>query len=174
LVINEIHADPHPSLGDANGDGIVDFSEDVFIEVVNPLENDLDISGWKLRDVISVRHTFPSGSIIPSRCAVLVFGGGEPVGNFGNSLVQLATSGGLSLGPSGDSVSLVDSNGVLVTSYSYGVEASDSQSLTRSPDILGSEPLVKHSTAEGSGGALFSPGTRVDGYLFDGCPSSNR
>jgi hypothetical protein len=53
-----------------------------------------------------------------------------------------------------------------VFSFIYGLEAGDNQSITRSPDITGGEPLIKHSQAEGSAGALFSPGTRLDGTLF--------
>jgi len=54
------------------------------------------------------------------------------------------------------------------------LEGGESQSLTRSPDVTGLEPLVKHSTAAGSEGSLFSPGTKVDGYPFEGCPGAGR
>lgn len=175
LVINEIHADPHLTLGDANGDGHVDMLEDVFIEIVNALEVNLDISGWALKDDSAiVRHTFPSGSLVLSGCSVVVFGGGTPVGTFGHSLVQLASTGELKLNQKWGIVTLVDANDATVATYSYGSEGGDDQSITRSPDVSGPEPLVKHTTAEGSGGRLFSPGTKVDGSFFEGCTGRGR
>jgi hypothetical protein len=171
LVINEILAEPHLALGDANGDGSVQLTEDVFIEIVNRLETSLDIGGWVLRDLTAVRHAFPAGTVIPSGCTVVVFGGGEPTGTFGNSLVQVASTGDLSLAVSGDILTLLNTSLVPVASYGYGGEASDSQSITRYPDITGPEPLVKHSTVAASGGSLFSPGTKVDGSAFEGCGS---
>ena len=35
FVINEIHADPDGTLGDANNDGTANFSDDEFVEIVN-------------------------------------------------------------------------------------------------------------------------------------------
>jgi predicted extracellular nuclease len=57
-----------------------------------------------------------------------------------------------------------------VVATGYGSEGGGNQSLTRDPDLFGAEPLVRHTTATGSDGALFSPGTRIDGSQFDGCP----
>jgi hypothetical protein len=167
-VINEMHADPAGDLpGDANGDGIRDFSDDEFIEIVNTDASDLDISGWTVADGALVRHTFPAGTVVPSGCSIVVFGGGVPTGAFGNSLVQTASSGALGLNNSGDTVTLNDGFSDVV-SAGYGSEGSDNQSLTLDPD-LGLPPYVKHSEATGSGGALYSPGTLIDGSQFSGC-----
>ncbi|NIA27781.1 MAG: hypothetical protein GWP02_06965, partial [Desulfobulbaceae bacterium] len=57
-----------------------------------------------------------------------------------------------------------------IVSVGYGGEGGSNQSLTLDPDVTGSLPLIKHTSAAGSDGALFSPGTRVDGSQFDGCP----
>ena len=170
MVINEIHADPALLIGDANGDGIVDGVEDEFVEIVNNTPASVDLSGWTLADGLGTRHTFPAGSILISGCSVLVFGGGSPTGSFGNSLVQVSSSGTLGLNGLGDMITLYNLASIVVASYSYGLEGGDDQSLTRAPDIIGGEPLVKHSLAEGSGGAIFSPGTRLDGIPFGGCP----
>ena len=169
-VINEIHADPASGLsGDANGDGTRNGAGDEFVEIVNNTGSDADISGWTLADGFSVRHTFPSGSVVYDGCSVVVFGGGEPSGGFGNSLVQMASGGSLGLNNGGDDVTL--GNGTSnVSTASYGSEGGDNQSLTLDPDIDGALPYAKHSTASGSGGALFSPGTKLDGTQFDGCP----
>jgi len=77
--------------------------------------------------------------------------------------VQTASSGGLGLNNSGDTVTLNDgvTDQDIVT---YASEAGDNQSLTRDPDISGS--FVKHTTATNSVGAAFSPGTRIDGSSF--------
>jgi hypothetical protein len=168
-VINEIHADPDAIHGDANGDGVLDVIEDEFIEIINITGSTVDLSGWQLSDSYRVRHTLEQGSQIPNGCAILVFGGGSPSGSFGGSLVQIASSGTLALNNSGDTLTLYDLSNQAVISYTYGTEAGDNQSLTRDPDISGPVPLVKHSTATGSDGALYSPGTRIDGTTFYGC-----
>jgi len=169
LVINEIHADPHPTLGDANQDGLLDAQEDEFIEIVNTTGASLDLSGWLIRDVIDVRHIFPPGSLLAQGCAVLVFGGGAPAGSFGGSLVQVASSGELALNNTGDTLTVLNPASTPVTQVIYGIDASDDQSITRLPDIIGSV-WVKHSQAAGSNGSLYSPGTRLDGLPFEDCP----
>lgn len=173
IVINEILADPDAIGGDANGDGIVNSSQDEFVEIVNNDATSLNISGWTLSDAVGVRHTFPSGTVIPAGCSVVVFAGGAPTGTFGHSLVQVASSGQLGLNNAGDTVTL--NNGVgNMASYTFGAEGGDNQSLTRDPDVTGGEPLVKHTTATGSGGTLHSPGTKIDGSQFPGCPAEKK
>ena len=168
VVINEIHADPASGdPGDANGDGIRDFSSDEFIELVNIGSSDLDVSGWTLADGVGVRHEFPPGSIVQSGCAVVVFGGNTPVGSFGGALVQIASSGALSLNNGGDTIVLTDPATGTV-SAAYGGEGGADQSLTRDPDVTGMT-FVQHTSAIGAGGALYSPGTRIDGSQFAGC-----
>jgi predicted extracellular nuclease len=167
LVINELHADPAANLpGDANGDGVRDFSDDEFVEIVNSGETDFDVSGWTLSDGASLRHTFPDGSIIEDGCAVVVFGGGIPTGIFGGALVQTASNGSVGFNNGGDTVTLT--NGVSTFEVVYGSEGGNDQSLTLSPDITG-ESFVRHSTIETADGALFSPGTQLDGSKFVGC-----
>ncbi|MGB5660888.1 MAG: lamin tail domain-containing protein, partial [Thermoanaerobaculia bacterium] len=167
IVINEIHADPAADLaGDANGDGVRDFSDDEFVEIVNATGAPLDLSDWTLSDGFEVRHTFPLGTVIADQCGIVVFGGGSPTGSFGSMIVQVASTGSLGLNNSGDTITLNDGVGDVV-SVTYGGEGGDNQSLTRDPDITGG--FVKHSVATGSGGTLFSPGTRIDGSDFGGC-----
>lgn len=174
VVINELHADPDPAQGDANGDGVINIYDDEFIEIVNTAGIPLDFSNASLNDAQGLRHTFPPGSVVGDGCVILVFGGGTPAGGFGGSLVQVASSGMLGMNNAGDTLTLYDSTGVEIAAYTYGTEGGDNQSLTRSPDISGPDPLVKHSVAAGSGGALFSPGTGVDGTMFPGCAGPNR
>lgn len=170
LVINEIHAEPAPGVGDANHDGEVSLVEDEFLEFVNSTGAPLDLSGWAIRDGVSIRHQFPAGTQLPFGCSVLVFGGGLPQGDFGHSVVQVASTGDLSLNDRGDTLVLIDNEGNSWAYYAYGEEANDEQSITRDPDIFGADPLVKHTLAEGSLGAIFSPGTRINGLAFTGCP----
>ncbi len=169
ITINEILADPAGDLtGDANGDGVRDSGADEFVEIVNTTGGALDVSGWTLADGFTVRHTFPAGSVIPSQCAIVVFGGGVPTGDFGNAIVQTASGGSLGLNNSGDTITINDTvEDVLV--LGYGSAGGDDQSITRDPDVTGPS-LVRHSQIAASGGALFSPGSRVDGSQFAGCP----
>jgi len=97
-IINEIHADPDALAGDANGDGLINTDDDEFLEIINNTGTSADISGWTLSDNIGVRHTFPAGTELPNRCAVVVFGGGTPTGLFGDALVQSTGSLGLNNG----------------------------------------------------------------------------
>ncbi len=168
-IVNEIGADPDSSDGDANGDGDAHYSQDEFVEIVNDTNNAMDISGWTLADGYKVRHTFPAGSVVPGGCSVVVFGGGEPTGMFGNSLVQTASEGSLGLNNGGDDITLNNGSKDLFT-VSYGGEGGDNQSITLDPDVTGVPPYTKHTIAAGSGGTLFSPGTRIDSSQFDGCP----
>lgn len=167
VVINEFQADPAGDItGDANGDGTRDSSDDEFIEIVNISGADLDISGWSLSDAVQLRHTFPSNSIIPADCSVVVFGGGTPTGSFGGAVVQTASSGAVGLNNGGDTITLEDGASSTLEVV-YGSEGGNNQSLTREPDITGS--FVLHSDAAASGGALYSPGTMLDGTPFSGC-----
>ena len=168
LLINEFLADPAGDLGgDANGDGVRDGAADEFVEIVNTTDVPVDISGWTLSDAVGVRHTFPAGTVVEAQCGAVVFGGGTPNGAFGFTVVQTASGGFLGLNNGGDTVTLADNSGTVVAEETYGSEGGNNQSLTRDPDFTGS--FVPHSTAMGSGGALFSPGTKVDGTAFTGC-----
>ncbi len=176
-VINEIHADPAADsnctafglpagCGDANGDGVRNSSDDEFVEIYNATGVDQDISGWTIADGFGVRHTFPANTIIPADCVALVFGG-SAIGQFGGAVAQGASTGALGFNNSGDTITVATDLAAVVAAQSYGSEGGNNQSLTRSPDIGG--PFTAHTTAAGSLGAVFSPGTRVDGTTFGGC-----
>jgi len=168
IVLNEVHADPDPNLGDANNDGLVHSDDDEFLEFVNIGELDLDLSGWSISDSLKIRYIFPDGTILKGGCAVVVFGGGDSQGEFGAS--QVFSAGSLGLNNAGDSIFLRDDGDEDKLYYQYGPEGGENQSLTRSPDIDGEFPLVLHSEAAGSHDVLYSPGTRLDGSIFEGCP----
>lgn len=169
LIVHEIHADPHSTLGDANGDGTVNTTNDEFVELVNTGYVPLDISGYTISDALNVRHTFAANTVIPAREAVVVFAGGTPTGSFGNAaangLVFTASTGQLSLNNTGDTVTVKNASAVVVQSVVYGSTANNDQSLTRSPDSTNTA-LVKHTLATGSGGSRFSPGKKVGGGAF--------
>lgn len=165
IVINEFLADP-TGAGDANGDGTEDGTDDEFIELVNNSSSDVDLSGWRLSDNgTDIQHTFPDGTVLSANRAIVVFAGGNPTGDFGGALVQ--TSGGLSLNNAGDNPTLLDDQGTVIQSISYGgtdePDGTD-QSITRDPDKTGN--FVNYTDAPGSTGSPFSPGTQIDGTAF--------
>ncbi|MEO0346430.1 MAG: ExeM/NucH family extracellular endonuclease [Pseudomonadota bacterium] len=164
VIINEINADPDSTLGDANGDGTPQFSDDEFVEIVNVTGAALDLSGWEIADGFTTRHVFPAGTVIDDQCAIIVFGGGAPAGSFGGAQAQTASSGALGLNNGGDTVTLSTATTEVAASESYGSAGGNNQSLTRAPDLTGS--FVQHSTVAD---ALFSPGTTLDGTPFAGC-----
>jgi hypothetical protein len=165
IILNEIHADPHPEFGDANGDGEIDSDDDEFLEIVNVGEDPFDLSGWEISDEVRVRFSFPLNTILSGRGAVVVFGGGNPEGEFGGSLVFAC--GSLGLNNTGDTLYIRDDQGGLRIQFTFGSEANQDQSLTRDPDLSGVPPFTIHSEASSAGGSLYSPGTRMDGSRFE-------
>ena len=165
FVINEINADPDATLGDANGDGIAHYGDDEFVELVNASGGDIDMSAWTLSDGFGLRHTFPLGTIAGDGCAVVIFGGGTPTGDFGGAIVMVSSSATLGLNNGGDTITIADADGNVQLEVVYG-SAGNNQSLTLNPDVYGIE-YANHSDVAPDG-ALFSPGTRVDGVGFGG------
>jgi Lamin Tail Domain/Calx-beta domain len=142
LVLNEIHADPHLTQGDANGDGVVSSDGDEFLELVNVTGKPLALGGVTISDGLAARYTFPDAEVLAPGCAVVVFGG-------------------LVLNNGGDTVS-IGLGDTTLTSVTYGLEGGQDQSLTRAPDLIGG--FVLHFTANPD--ARFSPGRKTDGSAF--------
>jgi hypothetical protein len=168
ILLNEINADPDPILGDANNDGQVHSDDDEFLEFVNIKDKDLDLSGWAISDSLRTRFIFPEGSVLKPGCPVVVFGGGDPQGDFMTG--KIFTAGSLGLNNTGDTIFLRDTGGEDRLVYQYGLEGGQNQSLTRSPDISGNLPLVPHGEVAESLGVLYSPGLMLDGSVFQECP----
>ncbi len=165
LIINEVNYDPADGLaGDANGDGVREANQDEFVEIYND-SLPFDISGFTLSDASQVRHTFPAGTIVPSRGVIVVFGGGTPTGSFGGALVQTATGGQLNLNNAGDMLTLRDAAGNTIAVFDVTpLSDNPNEAYTRDPDITGA--FIQHSAVPAANGALFSPGTRVNGSNF--------
>jgi len=177
VIFNEVLSDGTTN-GDANGDGNTDAMEDEFAELVNVSSQAADLAGWTLveTDWASAlpRHTFAPGTVLDPGDAIVIFGGGDPpvstsVVTFGVS--NAADPGipfGLDLDDAGDQLQLLDETGLLVAVFAYGDEggtpAVSDESMTRDPDLVGG--FLGHTTATGSAGAVFSPGTRTDGSPF--------
>jgi hypothetical protein len=166
FIVNEVLYDPPSGIaGDANGDGTRHPHEDGFIEFYNSgLE--IDLSGYTVSDSSQLRHTFPSGSIIPSNGVLVLFGGGNPSGDFGNSIIQTASEGTLNMNNAGDLMTMSDPSGN--TFLTFDIEPlsnNPDESYTRSPDIAG-ETFEQHSSIATANGALFSPGHKLDGTDF--------
>ncbi|MDF1564740.1 MAG: lamin tail domain-containing protein [Deltaproteobacteria bacterium] len=161
LVINELLADPSPTLGDANCDGLISSGEDEFVEIVNVSGVDLDLGGVSLWDGTAQRHTFLSVGL-PAGGVMVVFGGGTP-SCLWPANVQVQTAGSLGLNNAGDTVSLLDPLSVVLDSVTYPLPAGDADtSITRYPDLTGT--FVQHATTPA--GLPHSPGRRVDGAAF--------
>lgn len=177
IVINEVYYDVAADLaGDANNDGVRGEPEDEFIEIVNTGATAVDISGFTLSDDDGGDFAFPSGTSLAAGQAAVLFGGGTPTGTFGGALVFTDDGSiGSGLGNSGDLIELRNASGGLVASMGYEGAGSDGsatdESLTRDPDLTGA--FTAHSGASGAGGALFSPGTQIDGSAFGGGGSSS-
>ncbi|HEY0004584.1 MAG TPA: lamin tail domain-containing protein [Pyrinomonadaceae bacterium] len=194
LVINELLADVPPDNlstaniieGDANRDGIRSADDDEFIELFNPSDAAVDLSGLRLYDsgTATPRFTFPANtSLAPGRAAVIFGGGLPPAGEtaFGGALLLTVANSStqtstLSLNDAGDTVTLRLSDGnaeLILASLTYGsggpIAAPSDQSLTRSPDAEVNHLVADfgpHASSINSAGRIFSPGTRSDGTPF--------
>ncbi|MER6091352.1 lamin tail domain-containing protein [Streptomyces bluensis] len=106
----------------------------------------ISIAGWTVRDGSGVRHTFAAGTTLQPGKAITVFGGASSIP--GGIVAVAASTGGLNLANSGDSVSLRDSAGATIQSMSYSstLANSDGVSINRSPDLNATGAWVKHNT----------------------------
>jgi hypothetical protein len=159
LVFTEVHADPATQNddGDANNDGVVNGGDE-FVEIVNTGLTAIDLGGYQLVQPIgeddTVLFTFPAVSLEPGVAAV-VFGDGTPV----NIPGLVFTSGDLDLADDGQTVALLDDSGTRIDAVTYGPEADEGQSVTRSPDFT--DAFILHTQAPSS--ALYSPGENPSG-----------
>ncbi|WP_235299249.1 lamin tail domain-containing protein [Portibacter marinus] len=180
FIINEVLFDPPGGdAGDANGDGTRSPSEDEFIEFVNDSDREVDLSGFTLYDAnnletLEPRHTFPDGTVIPSGGIYVLFGGGNPSGDFGTAEVAVSTTGNMNLSNADDVITILDNQGNVFLSFDTQIEGAgisfgEDQSITRSPDINGAYTLHTNANAE----SFFSPGKKADGTNFAGGSVNN-
>lgn len=169
FIVNEVLYDPPDGLaGDANGDGTRDPQEDEFIEFVNDSPQEIDVSGYKIYDAEALtinvpRFVIPDSTIIGAGKALVVFGGGNPTGNFGGATVLTSTDV-LNLNNAGDFMTLTNAaDSVIATFDVEPLSNNPNESYTRDPDITGG--FVQHNAGTSSG-VLFSPGTKLDGTPF--------
>ena len=168
LILNEILYDPPDGIeGDANGDGTRDPQEDEFIELYNNSDSPLDVSGFMIFDAEALdagtpRFTVPDGTTIAPNSALVIFGGGNPTGNFGGSTV-FASDDVLNLNNAGDMLTVQDNNGAVILTFDIEpLSNNPDESYTRNPDITGE--FAQH--ADDVNGTLFTPGTKIDGSPF--------
>jgi endonuclease/exonuclease/phosphatase family metal-dependent hydrolase len=133
------------------------------IEIVNIGTASADLSGWTLSDGTQVRHTFAAGTTLAPGKAIVVFGGASAI-PAGLTNAVAASTGGLSLGNSGDTVTLKDASSAVKDSFTYSssLAGTDGVSMNRSPD--GSTGGFVLHTAISS--LSSSPGTRASGAAW--------
>jgi len=175
LVINEVLYDPSNIAleGDANGDGSYVRISDQFIEFVNSGTTPFDMSGYQICDSViasgikTIRHRIASGTIIPAGGALVLFGGGTPVGTFGGAIVRADTgSAGLSMQNIGEWIVINDSTGMSTLKFnSDSCSNNPNESYNLSPDITGLN-YRQHSSVSSDTTKLFSPGLKLDGTSF--------
>lgn len=166
FIINEVLYDPADGIaGDANGDGTRDALADEFIEFFNSSATSINLSGYTISDAAQLRHTFPAGTIVPAKKAIVVFGGGTPTGTFGGAIVQIASGGQLNMSNAGDFMTIRDNNGVTILTFDInGLSGNPNEAYTRFPDIYGN--FERYTTIPESNGVIHTPGTKVNGSSF--------
>ncbi|MEV6594178.1 lamin tail domain-containing protein [Streptomyces acidicola] len=152
VIINEVLANEPGS--DTAGEAV---------EIVNTGGTAISIAGWTLRDGTGVRHTFAAGTTLQPGKAITVFGGASSIP--GGIVAVAASTGGLNLANSGDSVSLRDSAGTTIQSMSYSssLANTDGVSINRSPDLSATGAWVKHNTISSLPRSL---GQHADGTVY--------
>ena len=105
-----------------------------FIELVNRGTGTVDLSGWRLSDAAALRHTFAAGTTLAAGARITVFAGATGIPAGVTALV--ASTGQLGLSNSGDTVTLANSSGASVSSFTYTstLAGQDGVSMNRSPD----------------------------------------
>jgi hypothetical protein len=150
ILIHEFLADPPDGMaGDANNDGIRSTTEDEFVEVFNPTADTVDLSGWSLQDAIAQRHVFAEGTRLLSGHILVIFGGGHP--RLDPYAWVTASTAGLSLNNSGDTISLFNAEHLLIDQVVYGSEGGANQCLVRSPEGTPGS-WIGHTVLPGAGG----------------------
>ncbi|MBV9774746.1 MAG: lamin tail domain-containing protein [Gemmatimonadetes bacterium] len=136
VIVNEILANEPGS--DTNGE---------FVELVNVGTASADLSGWTISDGTGVRHTFASGTTLAAGKAIVVFGGASAIPT-GLTNAVAASTGGLTLGNSGDSVILKNGSGTTQDSFTYpsSLSGTDGVSMNRSPDASATGTFVLHTS----------------------------
>lgn len=169
LIINEVLYDPSNNAldGDANGDGVYSQEDDSFIELINIGTTNFDASGYQLWDDTingSLRFVVPQGTWVPPNGALVIFGGGTLVGNFGGCVIfKTDSASGWNPNNSGEVIVIKDNTGKTVLTFdSDALSNNPNESYTRFPDITGN--FLQHGDTTS---VLFSPGTRTDGTPFD-------
>ena len=122
ITLQEVLVVPPQSHEDVNQDGVINLSEDQFVEMVNKSDQPACLAGWTLQTASGRGgHLFPiSQALLPGQ-AVIVFGGGLPRGYFGSAEIQNASgSRGLDMQPMGDVLRLIDERGKVSDSVSWG------------------------------------------------------
>ncbi len=102
LVINEILSDVEGTGLDPNLNGVFEETlEDQFVEILNLGTDPVDLSGWalharRLSDVSgnTLAHVFPAGTIMAGESAMVIFGGGDMIGDEPNSNLVPDSFGG--------------------------------------------------------------------------------
>jgi hypothetical protein len=135
-----------------------------FIELVNVGGTAVDLGGWALWDAAAVRHTFASGTVLLPGKAIVVFGAASAI-PAGVSNAVGATTGGLSLGNTGDTVAVKNAAGANVDSYTYGssLAGADGVSMNRSLDASAGSAFVLHNALSA---LAASAGKRANGNAF--------
>jgi hypothetical protein len=165
VLIHELLADPPDGIaGDANHDGTRSTTEDEFVEIFNPTAEPVDLSGWSLKDATSARHIFADGTRLLSGHLLVIFGGGHPQAD--SYTWVTASSGGLSLNNSGDTISLFNADHRLIDQVVYGSEGGANQSLVRNPEGSAG-PWIHHTGLPEAHGLAYSPGYFVQPPVVD-------
>ncbi len=167
IVMNEFLVNVPPGMaGDANGDGVRHPHDDEFVELVNISDHQLDISGVKIQNATSTKHTFPRFCLDAGH-AIVIFGGiesGAKLPTAPGSHTMIAHSRFMFNNDQGTIVVRGANNGELLR---VNYERSPPQALTLSPELHGTR-FVPHNSVGSS--ALFSPGTCSNSQsIIDGC-----
>lgn len=142
----------------ANEPGSVVAGE--FVELVN-LGGAVDLGGYRLQDGAAVRHVFASGTILGTNQGIVVYGGASAIP--GGFTAVAASTGGLGLSNSGDTVTLDDGSAVVDSvSYTSALAGADGVSMNRNPDVTPGASMSLHTALGGNS----SPGTRASGGGF--------
>jgi len=171
--------------GDANGDGARTYPGDLFVELVNFEDFPVELTGWTIEDDLGPRYQFPDGFTLQPGRAVVIFGGGDPLGVFGGAdVLTVGTSNGFAFNttraeiaglfaPFGGEMEIIDlpfRSQILETTLQLPESDpafGETSSIHRTSDEVDGTFDLHLSLDNAAGDTLFfSPGARPDGTPY--------
>ncbi len=142
-----------------------DGSNDDWLELFNPTDEPVLLTGWRLRDLTPAptEFIFPAGYVIPARGRLLVWCDGQTAQSDPPDAPHLP----FNLSGEGETLTLTSPDGTVIDQVTFGLQVSN-VSQGRIPDGASQIDFLMAPTAAGANSAASPPPQAIDAVLADG------